>query len=33
VDELFEALTLIQTEKIEHFPIVMMGTSYWIGTR
>jgi uncharacterized protein (TIGR00730 family) len=29
VDELFEALTLIQTGKIEHFPIVMMGTSYW----
>jgi len=28
VDELFEALTLIQTGKIEHFPIVMMGTSY-----
>ena len=29
VDELFEALTLIQTGKIEHFPIVMMGTDYW----
>ena len=29
VDELFEALTLIQTGKIEHFPIVVMGTKYW----
>ncbi|MBI3853920.1 MAG: TIGR00730 family Rossman fold protein [Verrucomicrobia bacterium] len=31
VDELFEALTLIQTGKIQHFPIVMMGTDYWHG--
>src|SRR5712691_9513145 len=29
VDELFEALTLIQTGKIQHFPIVVMGTDYW----
>jgi len=29
VDELFEALTLIQTGKIDHFPIVVMGTDYW----
>jgi len=29
VDELFEALTLIQTGKIENFPIVVMGTEYW----
>lgn len=29
VDELFEALTLIQTGKIESFPIVVMGTDYW----
>src|SRR4051812_44931780 len=29
VDELFEALTLIQTGKIKQFPIVMMGTDYW----
>jgi len=29
VDELFEALTLIQTEKIERFPIVLMGQEYW----
>jgi hypothetical protein len=29
MDELFEALTLVQTTKIENFPIVLMGTSYW----
>jgi uncharacterized protein (TIGR00730 family) len=29
LDELFEALTLIQTGKIQNFPIVIMGTSYW----
>jgi uncharacterized protein (TIGR00730 family) len=29
MDELFEALTLIQTRKIERFPIVMIGTAYW----
>ncbi len=29
LDELFEALTLIQTGKIRNFPIVLMGTSYW----
>ena len=29
VDELFEALTLVQTRKIERFPIVVMGTDYW----
>ena len=29
LDELFEALTLIQTRKIKNFPIVIMGTSYW----
>ena len=29
LDELFEALTLIQTEKIKNFPIVIMGTDYW----
>ena len=29
LDELFEALTLIQTGKIEHFPIVLIGAEYW----
>lgn len=29
MDELFEALTLIQTKKIRNFPIVMMGKDYW----
>ncbi|PIR23556.1 MAG: TIGR00730 family Rossman fold protein [Deltaproteobacteria bacterium CG11_big_fil_rev_8_21_14_0_20_45_16] len=31
LDELFEALTLIQTNKMERFPIVMMGRNYWEG--
>jgi uncharacterized protein (TIGR00730 family) len=31
LDELFEALTLVQTGKITHFPIVLIGTSYWSG--
>jgi uncharacterized protein (TIGR00730 family) len=31
LDELFEALTLVQTGKIEHFPIVMFGEQYWRG--
>ncbi len=30
-DEFFEALTLIQTEKIGRFPIVLVGKSYWEG--
>ncbi len=29
MDELFEALTLVQTAKIRHFPIVLMGTDYF----
>jgi predicted Rossmann-fold nucleotide-binding protein len=28
-DELFEALTLIQTGKITHFPIIIVGKEYW----
>ena len=31
LDELFEALTLIQTNKIHAFPIYLMGASYWKG--
>ncbi len=31
IDELFEALTLIQTGKIRDFPIVLFGSSYWQG--
>ncbi len=33
MDELFESLTLVQTKKIEHFPVVLFGSSYWKGLR
>ena len=29
LDEMFEALTLIQTGKIKSFPVLIMGTDYW----
>ena len=31
LDELFEALTLVQTRKVTSFPIVLMGIDYWGG--
>jgi uncharacterized protein (TIGR00730 family) len=31
MDELFEALTLIQTGKVRNFPVVVFGTEYWRG--
>jgi uncharacterized protein (TIGR00730 family) len=30
-DELFEALTLVQTQKVTSFPVVLIGTDYWSG--
>ncbi len=31
LDELFEALTLVQTRKVTMFPVVLLGTAYWSG--
>ncbi len=31
LDELFESITLAQTDKIAHFPVVLIGTAYWKG--
>ncbi|MEU7858997.1 TIGR00730 family Rossman fold protein [Nonomuraea sp. NPDC049141] len=31
LDELFEALTLVQTQKVTSFPVVLMGTEFWGG--
>ncbi len=31
LDEMFEAITLIQTKKIGKFPIILVGSSYWTG--
>jgi len=31
LDELFEALTLIQTRKVQDFPVILMGSDYWAG--
>ncbi|WP_432985836.1 TIGR00730 family Rossman fold protein [Dactylosporangium sp. CA-233914] len=31
LDELFEAVTLVQTRKVTRFPVILMGTAYWQG--
>jgi uncharacterized protein (TIGR00730 family) len=31
LDELFEAITLVQTKKVTRFPVILMGTEYWAG--
>jgi uncharacterized protein (TIGR00730 family) len=31
LDEMFEAITLIQTKKVARFPIILVGTAYWSG--
>jgi uncharacterized protein (TIGR00730 family) len=31
LDELFEALTLVQTQKVTRFPVILFGVDYWSG--
>ncbi len=31
MDELFEALVLIQTHKVRHFPVLLVGSDFWSG--
>jgi uncharacterized protein (TIGR00730 family) len=31
LDELFEALTLVQTRKVTRFPVILLGRDYWSG--
>jgi hypothetical protein len=31
LDELFEAITLVQTKKVTRFPVILLGTEYWSG--
>ncbi|MBD3392486.1 MAG: TIGR00730 family Rossman fold protein [Chitinivibrionales bacterium] len=31
MDEMFETLTLIQTQRVSHLPLILMGTDYWQG--
>ena len=31
MDEIFEAITLIQTKRIKPFPVILMGKDYWTG--
>jgi uncharacterized protein (TIGR00730 family) len=31
LDEMFEALTLVQTQKVTRFPVILFGTRYWSG--
>jgi uncharacterized protein (TIGR00730 family) len=31
LDELFEALTLVQTRKVTRFPVILFGTDHWAG--
>jgi len=31
LDELFEAITLVQTKKVTRFPVILIGTEYWSG--